>query len=187
MSWPSLPLIGKSLPLLGAYYWPGMALSPSCVFNRTGYPQPFWGESCCSTCFPQEEIGAQRAQRLALVEGAWLVETILFQDRPSPPLPSSQVLDGPFLGEPGSTAGGTNIHKKHSMSETFLVREDCADALGEGSLWVLGVSGRKARAHLDQFHGVRPLEERFLGREALHGLVQHIQLGVDGTHPVQYF
>lgn len=73
------------------------------------------------------------------------------------------------------------------MSETFLIREDCADPLQEGRLWVLGVSERKARAHLNQFHGVRPQEDRFLGREALHCLVHHVQLGVDGTHPIQYF
>lgn len=79
------------------------------------------------------------------------------------------------------------MHKDYPTSETFLVGEDCADTLGEGRLWVFGVSEREARAHLDQFHGVHPQEKGSLFREALHGLVHHVQLGVDGTHPIQYF
>lgn len=60
------------------------------------------------------------------------------------------------------------------------------------TLWGRGGSGslgsqRRAGTHLDRFNRVRPHEERFPGREALYGLVHHVQLGVDGIHPMQCF
>lgn len=84
----------------------------------------------------------------------------------------------PFLWESGSIADGSESQRGYPAAEKSLVREDRKDALGEEKFWEL--SQRLAlsrdpwgllegsRAHLDQFHRVRPREGGFLGREGLH-------------------